>query len=134
MSIVTPEEMRAIDAASPVPVDELVRRAGLAVGRAAVEMLGGSYGRTVAVIAGPGNNGADGRVAGEWLRRRGVSVKVFDAARYSSWYFFRNYDVSPDGQRFLMVKDGPAPQLIVVKRFFEALKARLPAGRQAVGR
>ncbi len=80
MPIVTPEEMRAIDAASPVPVDELVRRAGRAVGRAAVEMLGGSYGRTVAVIAGPGNNGADGRVAGEWLRRRGVSVNVFDAA------------------------------------------------------
>ena len=80
MSIVTPEEMRAIDAAAPEPVDELVRRAGRAVGRSAVAMLGGSYGRTVAVIAGSGNNGADGRVAGEWLRRRGMSVRVFDAA------------------------------------------------------
>ena len=78
--IVTPEEMRAIDAAAPEPVEELVRRAGRAVGRAAVEMLGGGYGRTVAVIAGSGNNGADGRVAGEWLRRRGVSVKVFAAS------------------------------------------------------
>ncbi len=79
MSIVTPEEMRAIDAAAPEPVDELVRRAGRAVGRSAVAMLGGSYGRTVAVIAGSGNNGADGRVAGEWLRGRGMSVRVFDA-------------------------------------------------------
>jgi ADP-dependent NAD(P)H-hydrate dehydratase / NAD(P)H-hydrate epimerase len=80
MSIVTPEEMRAIDAAAPEPVEELVGRAGRAVGRSAVDMLGGSYGRTVAVIAGAGNNGADGRVAGEWLRRRGMAVKVFDAA------------------------------------------------------
>ena len=80
MSIVTPEEMRAIDASAPEPVEELVRRAGRAVGRAAVQMLGGSYGRRVAVIAGTGNNGADGRVAGEWLRRRGVSVEVFAAA------------------------------------------------------
>ncbi|MET0663195.1 MAG: NAD(P)H-hydrate dehydratase [Ilumatobacteraceae bacterium] len=80
MSIVTPEEMRAIDASAPDPVEELVRRAGHAVGRAAVRMLGGSYGRRVAVIAGTGNNGADGRVAGEWLRRRGVSVEVFAAA------------------------------------------------------
>src|SRR3954454_6969312 len=79
MSIVTPEEMRAIDAAAPQPVEELVRRAGRAVGRAAVEMLGGSYGRRVVVIAGRGNNGADGRVAGEWLGRRGVAVQVFEA-------------------------------------------------------
>ena len=84
MSIVTPEEMRAIDAARRrCRSTNWSDRAGRAVGRAAVEMLGGSYGRTVAVIAGPGNNGADGRVAGEWLRRRGVSVRVFDAADVS---------------------------------------------------
>ena len=80
MPIVTPEEMRAIDAAAPEPVDELVRRAGRAVGRTAIGMLGGGYGRTVTVIAGSGNNGADGRVAGDWLRRHGVSVRVVDAA------------------------------------------------------
>jgi NAD(P)H-hydrate epimerase len=34
----------------------------------------------VAVIAGPGNNGADGRVAAERLRQRGVKVQVFEAA------------------------------------------------------
>ena len=36
-------------------------------------MLGGAYGRIVDVIAGPGNNGADGRVAAERLRERGAS-------------------------------------------------------------
>ena len=62
--IVTPEEMGAIDAAAPEPVEVLVERAGSAVARLAREMLGGTYGRTVNVIAGKGNNGNDGRVAG----------------------------------------------------------------------
>ncbi|MCY7297862.1 MAG: hypothetical protein LH616_01455, partial [Ilumatobacteraceae bacterium] len=60
--IVTPDEMRAVDAAAPEPTAVLVERAGRAVARAAVQMMGGTYGRTVHVIAGPGNNGADGRV------------------------------------------------------------------------
>ena len=61
--IVTPAEMAAIDAAAPEPVDVLVARAGAAVARCALQMLGGGYGRVVNVIAGGGNNGADGRVA-----------------------------------------------------------------------
>jgi NAD(P)H-hydrate epimerase len=76
--IVTPEEMNAIDAAAPEPVEVLIERAGRAVARAAAEMLGGVYGRTVNVVAGPGNNGADGRVAGRLLARRGVRVREFD--------------------------------------------------------
>ena len=41
-------------------------------------MMGGTYGRRVAVVAGPGNNGADGRVAATVLRRRGVRAVVLD--------------------------------------------------------
>ena len=78
--IVTPEEMAAIDAAAPEPVEELIERAGAALARAALDMLGGGYGRRVTVLAGKGNNGADGRAAAEWLRRRGVRVAVIDAA------------------------------------------------------
>ncbi|MEX2626820.1 MAG: NAD(P)H-hydrate dehydratase [Ilumatobacteraceae bacterium] len=77
--VLTPVEMGAVDRAAEVPVDVLVGRAGAAVERAAVRLLGGSYGRTVNVIAGPGNNGADGRVAAERLRARGVRVRVFPA-------------------------------------------------------
>jgi ADP-dependent NAD(P)H-hydrate dehydratase / NAD(P)H-hydrate epimerase len=77
--VVTRDEMRAIDASADDPVDVLVERAGAAVARAALEMLGGAYGRTVAVLAGPGNNGADGRVAAERLRARGAAVHVYDA-------------------------------------------------------
>jgi NAD(P)H-hydrate epimerase len=72
--------MRAIDAAAPEPVGELVDRAGAAVAQIARTMLGGTYGRVVNVIAGPGNNGADGRVAADRLARRGVKVRVFDVA------------------------------------------------------
>jgi NAD(P)H-hydrate epimerase len=45
--------MRLIDAAAPDPVEVLIARAGAAVSRAALRLLGGAYGRTVAVIAGP---------------------------------------------------------------------------------
>ena len=78
--IVTPQEMAAIDAAALEHVDVLVGRAGTAVARAARRMLGGTYGRAVNVIAGPGNNGADGRVAGQLLSSAGVTVRVFEAA------------------------------------------------------
>jgi len=79
--VVTPDEMGAIDAAAPEPEHVLVARAGAAVVRAAVRMLGGTYGRRVIVVAGKGNNGADGRVAAERLRSRGVRVDVLEADR-----------------------------------------------------
>ena len=74
--VVTPEEMRAVDAAAPEPVEVLIDRAGRAVARVAMRMMGGTYGRRVTVVAGPGNNGADGRVAAAALERRGVRVRV----------------------------------------------------------
>lgn len=77
--VVTPDEMRAIDAAATEPVEELIRRAGGAVSRAAIGMLGGTYGRRVNVIAGTGNNGADGRDAARRLRARGIVVREFEA-------------------------------------------------------
>ncbi|MGI8985165.1 MAG: NAD(P)H-hydrate dehydratase [Acidimicrobiales bacterium] len=77
--VLTPEEMRAVDLAAPEPEEVLVERAGSAVARAALAMLGGAYGRRVVVVAGKGNNGADGRVAAAHLRRRGVRVQVVDA-------------------------------------------------------
>lgn len=78
--VLTPAEMAAVDAAAPEPVEELIERAGAAVAQAALQLLGGGYGRRVAVIAGGGSNGADGRSAARRLRRRGVRVVVVDAA------------------------------------------------------
>ncbi|HEY4333585.1 MAG TPA: NAD(P)H-hydrate dehydratase [Ilumatobacteraceae bacterium] len=79
LAIVTPQEMRAIDEAAPVPVETLIERAGSAVAWAALRMLGGAYGRRVVVIAGKGNNGNDGRVAARKLAARGVQVRVLEA-------------------------------------------------------
>lgn len=78
--IVTPDEMAAIDRDAPEPVDVLIGRAGAAVARAAVTMMGGTYGRRVIVLAGKGNNGNDGRDAARRLQARGVRVRVIDAA------------------------------------------------------
>jgi NAD(P)H-hydrate epimerase len=78
--VVTPEEMGEIDRAAPEPTEVLVARAGAAVARAALRLLDGAYGRRVVVVAGKGNNGADGRSAAVRLRARGVGVAIVDAA------------------------------------------------------
>jgi NAD(P)H-hydrate epimerase len=72
--IVTPDEMAAIDAAATEPVAVLIERAGAAVAAQAIALLGGIYGRSVAVVEGAGNNGNDGRVAARRLRSRGARV------------------------------------------------------------
>ncbi|MCY4664440.1 MAG: hypothetical protein OXC00_07230, partial [Acidimicrobiaceae bacterium] len=77
--VVTPARMGEIDAAAPESVDVLIERAGAVVARAAAEMMGGRYGRRAVVLAGPGNNGADGRAAAGRLRGGGVRVRVFSA-------------------------------------------------------
>ena len=44
-----------------------------------------------------------------------------------------NYDISPDGQRFLMIKSGIGPEqtaapptLVLIQNWFEELKKRVP--------
>ena len=81
--VVTPAEMseadrRAIGAGTPEAV--LVQRAGGAVARHALQMLGGTYARRVVVVCGKGNNGADGFVASRRLRARGIGVETFALA------------------------------------------------------
>ncbi|MST32436.1 hypothetical protein GHK86_06840, partial [Acidimicrobiaceae bacterium USS-CC1] len=43
--VVTPAEMAEVDRGAPEPVEVLVDRAGAAVARAALRLLGGAYGR-----------------------------------------------------------------------------------------
>ncbi len=80
--VVTVKEMQAIDAEARSFVDEstLVERAGTALATWCLRILGGGYGRRIVVVAGKGNNGADGRVAADRLRRRGAGVKVIPAS------------------------------------------------------
>jgi|TARA_B100001964_G_scaffold179121_1_gene197665 hypothetical protein len=65
----------------------------------------------------------------------GNPERVFEGQYYFS-DFGRQYDVAPDGQRFLMLKnaaiadtDDPfagLTQIVVVQNWFEKLKARVP--------
>jgi ADP-dependent NAD(P)H-hydrate dehydratase / NAD(P)H-hydrate epimerase len=80
LPVLTPAEMGAVDAAAPEPVEVLIGRAGAATARQAIDLLGGTYGRRVVVVAGKGNNGNDGRDAAARLRRRGVLVTEIPAA------------------------------------------------------
>ena len=84
--VLTVGEMQAVDAEAllTVPESVLVERAGTAVATAALGLMGGAYGRRVVVLAGPGNNGADGIVAARLLRGRGALVQVRRADRASS--------------------------------------------------
>ncbi len=65
------------------------------------------------------------------LQRRRRDYAVRDAS--TSTRATRGYDVSPDGQRFLMIKDAAAaqaPTMVVVLNWLEELKAKLPAPRR----
>lgn len=75
--VVTAKQMKAIDDEAAESLSELIERAGWATAQAALAMLDGGYGRRVAVLAGAGNNGADGRSAARFLERRGVVCDVF---------------------------------------------------------
>ena len=76
--VLTSTEMAAVDAGAQkhTPLSTLIERAGFALARAAVEILGYAYGSRVLVIAGKGHNGDDGRVAARLLERRGAKVRV----------------------------------------------------------
>jgi hydroxyethylthiazole kinase-like uncharacterized protein yjeF len=78
--LLTPEEARTLDAATQAagtPAAVLMERAGEAVARSCLDLMGGAYGRRAVVACGKGNNGGDGFVTARHLARAGVRVAVF---------------------------------------------------------
>jgi hydroxyethylthiazole kinase-like uncharacterized protein yjeF len=73
--VVTADEYGRVDRAYEGDLDVAMDRAGHAVALAAVR-AGAGYGKRVAVLAGPGNNGGDGYVAARYLAGRGVAATV----------------------------------------------------------
>lgn len=73
--ILTADEYQRVDDAYEGDLGEAMDRAGHAVALAA-SRAGAGYGRSVVVLAGPGNNGGDGYVAARYLRNRGAYVQV----------------------------------------------------------
>jgi len=80
--IYTPEQIRAAEQITMqeygIPRELLMEHAAMAV---AAEICGADevYHATAAILAGPGNNGADGLATARLLTRRGVKVTVFEA-------------------------------------------------------
>lgn len=92
--------MRAADVATitaGTPQDELMRRAGHAVARAARTLLGGCYGRHVAAVCGSGNNGADARIALELLRGWGARTVAYRADDQLPAEWTERFDLIIDG-------------------------------------
>ena len=80
MKIVTPAEMARLERDATtfgLSTDDLMERAGLAIAQEIRKVLGGTAGRRILMLVGPGNNGGDGLVAARHLARWGASVILF---------------------------------------------------------
>src|SRR5438046_8577381 len=77
--VLTPQQAVDLDRATQArgtDAEVLMERAGRGVARAAVDLIGGVYGRRAVVVCGKGNNGGDGLVAARHLARWGMRVAV----------------------------------------------------------
>jgi len=81
MRSLTRDEVRRIDRFAidtlGIPGVVLMENAGRNAADAVEDVLGGASGRSVAVVAGAGNNGGDGFVIARHLSLRGASVTTF---------------------------------------------------------
>jgi NAD(P)H-hydrate epimerase len=80
MKLVTAEEMRRLEGAAidaGATERQLMEEAGLAVAQEAWMLLGSLEGRRILVLAGPGNNGGDGLVAGRHLAEWGAEIAAY---------------------------------------------------------
>ncbi len=78
--IVSVEQMRAIEQAADsagLSYDQMMINAGRAVAEAVLNRLPVPAGSRVAILAGSGNNGGDGLVAGDVLAEAGAQVSVY---------------------------------------------------------
>jgi hypothetical protein len=65
----------------------------------------------------------------------GTPKVLFEGPYQPAPFTTPNYDVSPDGQRFLMIKPSAAgeaapTQIVVVQNWFEELKQKVPTGKK----
>ncbi len=82
IKVVSVAGMQALEAASErlgVSTDTLMENAGLACARYIRDHMGGAAGRSVLLLIGPGNNGADGLVIARHLQRWGADALCYIA-------------------------------------------------------
>ena len=78
-------------------------------------------------------SGVGGGCADGYGLHAGKPRLLFEQPGYSTWGTLRCWDISRDGQRFLMVKlderkSQPVTELILVQNWFEELKRLVPTG------
>jgi ADP-dependent NAD(P)H-hydrate dehydratase / NAD(P)H-hydrate epimerase len=142
MKLLTAEESRTVDALSQrkygVASYSLMTRAGEAVADeiAARWRSAPALGQGVLIVAGKGNNGGDGMVAGRRLRQLGVSVRALllgsvdalkgDAARACAEFIGGGGSVDQiDGEQRLRGGFGARPGIVVDAIFGTGLNARV---------
>jgi hydroxyethylthiazole kinase-like uncharacterized protein yjeF len=103
LPVLSAAESARLDAASPTPVTDLMRRAGVAAAHVAATRHAIGYGSKVVVLAGPGNNGGDAYVVASLLARRGAAVSILafgdpgtEPSRYHARRFTSRARVSLD--------------------------------------
>jgi len=78
--VVTVEQMQVIEKAanaSGLSYDQMMENAGRSIAEAVLDRWPEAAGWKVLVLAGPGNNGGDGLVAGHYLAEAGAQVSVY---------------------------------------------------------
>jgi len=75
----TVDQVRTAEAAllASLPEGTLMRRAAAGLAYAVAELIGGTYGRRVVLLVGPGDNGGDALFAGAQLARGGAQVEAW---------------------------------------------------------
>jgi hydroxyethylthiazole kinase-like uncharacterized protein yjeF len=113
--------MAGVDRRATEATEVLVGRAGRATAARAAKLLGGVFGKKVVVVAGKGNNGADGRTAGELLSRRGALVEVLEASALAPGEALRPADLVIDaaygtglGRAYLPPAPAPGTPVLAV--------------------
>src|SRR5210317_1639512 len=81
MKLAYAEQMRQLDESAiityGIPGIVLMENAGVGTVQALNDKYGELYGRTVAIVAGPGNNGGDGMVIARHILQQGGFPTVF---------------------------------------------------------
>lgn len=89
MLLATAEEMRRLDQAAikdyAIPSILLMENAGIAVVSAMAKRYGTLAGKTVTILAGPGNNGGDGLVIARHLSQKQALVHLILMASEDTW-------------------------------------------------
>jgi NAD(P)H-hydrate epimerase len=126
--VVSAQEMRAAEKAVMArgqSLQDLIEIAGTAVANAADQLAAGG---NILILAGPGNNGNDGLVAAEILRRGGRSVSVYGFRRAGSGVYEGPMTNAEDDRELVALRQLLQSSVVVVDALLGIGQSRPPEG------